>query len=74
MSDPASSGAARRQLRFAIFLQAMALLMMGGACVLRAAKIGFDPLTLILGVLAILIAVALTFTTRQLRQTGILHP
>jgi len=52
----------------------MALLMMGGACVLRAAKIGFDPLTLILGVLAILIAVALTFTTRQLRRTGILHP
>jgi hypothetical protein len=35
-------------------------------------KIGFDPLTIILGVFAILIAVALTFTTRQIRRSGIL--
>jgi hypothetical protein len=49
-----------------------ALLMMGGACILRAVKIGFDPLTIILGVFAILIAVALTFTTRQIRRSGIL--
>jgi 1,4-dihydroxy-2-naphthoate octaprenyltransferase len=68
LADPV----ARRQLRFAVFLQAMALLMMGGAAVLRAVKIGFDPLTIVLGVLAILIAVALAFTTRQLRRTGIL--
>jgi len=71
MSDT-SGAVARRQLRFAVFLQAMALLMMGGAAVLRAVKIGFDPLTIVLGVLAILIAVALAFTTRQLRRTGIL--
>lgn len=68
LADPA----ARRQLRFAVFLQAMALLMMGGATVLRAVKIGVDPLTLVLGVLALLIAVALAFTTRQLRRSGIL--
>jgi len=72
MADPASSAVARRQLRFAVFLQAMALVMMGGACALRAVKIGFDPLTLILGVLALLIAVALAFTARQMRRSGIL--
>lgn len=72
MTDPEASAVSRRQLRFAVFLQAMALLMMGGACILRAVKIGFDPLTIILGVLVILIAVSLTFTTRQIRRSGIL--
>ncbi|MEI8260248.1 MAG: hypothetical protein WCG77_01935 [Actinomycetes bacterium] len=68
MPDPS----VRRQLRFAIFLQSMALLMMGGACILRQVVIGFDGVTAILGIFALLIIAALVFTSRRLRQTGIL--
>jgi hypothetical protein len=66
--------AARRQLRFAVFLQAMALLMMGGAFVIRLVVIGVDVVTALLGLLALGIVAALVFTTRRLRQTGIIHP
>lgn len=68
MSDPA----ARRQLAFAVFLQAMALLMMGGACILRLVVIGVDLVTVVLALLATGIVVALVFTTRRLRRSGIL--
>ena len=63
---------ARRKLRFALFLQSMALLIMGGACILRLVVIGFDAVTAILGILALLIIAALIFTSRRLRQTGII--
>lgn len=64
--------AARRQLRFAVFLQAMALLMMGGAFVIRLVVIGVDAVTVVLGLLAVGIVAALVFTTRRLRQTAII--
>ena len=67
---PDSSG--RHQLRFALFLQSMALLMMGGACILRLTVVGFDGVTAVLGIFALLIIAALIFTSRRLQQTGIL--
>jgi hypothetical protein len=50
----------------------MALLMMGGACILRLAVVGFDGVTAVLGIFALLIIAALIFTSRRLQQTGIL--
>jgi hypothetical protein len=59
--------AARRQLRFSLFLQAFALLMMGGALVVRVTALGWDPVSAVLAVAVVLIAVAGVFTLRRLR-------
>ena len=67
---PANDGAMRRQLRFSLFLQGFAALMMGGAMVVRVVAIGWDGITLILLVAFILIIAALVYTTRRLRAMG----
>lgn len=67
---PADDGAMRRQLRFSLFLQGFAALMMGGAMVVRISAIGWDGITLILLVAFILIVAALVYTTRRLRAMG----
>ena len=73
MADPTPAGAAnpddtlRRQLRFSLFLQAFALLMMGVALVVRVTAIGWDAVTAVLAVAGVLIAVAGVFTLKRLR-------
>lgn len=59
--------AARRQLRFSLFLQAFALLMMGGALVVRVTALGWDAVAAVLAVAVVVIAVAGVFTLRRLR-------
>lgn len=59
--------AARRQLRFSLFLQGFALLMMGGALIVRASAIGWDAVTGILAVAVVVIVTAGVFTLRRLR-------
>jgi len=67
---PANDGAMRRQLRFSLFLQGFAALMMGGAMVVRVAVFGWDALTLILLAAFIIIVAALVYTTRRLMAIG----
>lgn len=59
--------AARRQLRFSLFLQAFALLMMGGALVVRVTALGWDAVAAVLTVAVVVIAVAGVLTLRRLR-------
>ncbi len=59
--------AARRQLRFSLFLQAFALLMMGGALVVRVTALGWDAVSAVLAVAVVVIVVAGVFTLRRLR-------
>jgi hypothetical protein len=59
--------AGRRQLRFALFLQAFALLMMGGALFVRASTFGWDLVTGILLLAVLIIATAAVFTVSRLR-------
>ena len=67
---PANDGALRRQLRFSLFLQGFAALMMGGAMVVRVLALGWDAVTMILLVAFILIVAALVYTTRRLQAMG----
>jgi hypothetical protein len=67
---PANDGAMRRQLRFSLFLQGFAALMMGGAMVVRVAVLGWDGITLILLIAFLLIVAALVYTTRRLTAMG----
>lgn len=59
--------AARRQLRFSLFLQGFALLMMGGALVVRVTALGWDAVSAVLAVAVVVIVVAGVFTLRRLR-------
>jgi hypothetical protein len=59
--------AARRQLRFSLFLQGFALLMMGGALVVRVSALGWDAVAAVLAVAVVLIVTAGVFTLRRLR-------
>lgn len=59
--------AARRQLRFSLFLQGFAALMMGGALAVRATAVGWDAVTGLLAVGLVIIAAAAVFTLRRLR-------
>ena len=65
--DPVLDDAARRQLRFSLFLQAFALLMMGGALVVRVTALGWDAVSAVLAVAVVVIVVAGVFTLRRLR-------
>jgi hypothetical protein len=60
--------ATRRQLRFSLFLQAFAVLMMGGALVVRATSIGWDAVTGIMLVAVVIILGAAGWTFRKLRE------
>jgi hypothetical protein len=59
--------AARRQLRFSLFLQSFAILMMGGALVVRATSVGWDAVTLVLAGGVVVIVAAAVFTLSRLR-------
>ncbi len=59
--------AARRQLRFSLFLQGFATLMMTVALVVRATAIGWDAVTLLLAGAVVAILAAAFYTLRRLR-------
>jgi hypothetical protein len=59
-TDP--DGALRRQLRFSLFLQGFAALMMGGAAVIRVVSFGWDTITVLLFLGCGLIVAAAFFT------------
>ncbi|MFZ4511754.1 MAG: hypothetical protein ACOYNJ_12420 [Candidatus Nanopelagicales bacterium] len=58
----------RRQLRFAFFLQVAGAALFGAAFVTRALALGFDPVTALLGLVALLIVGAAVFTRRKMRD------
>lgn len=58
----------RRLLRFSLFLQGFAFLMMGGALIVRASIIGWDTLTWVFAVLMLVIAGAALWTLGRLRN------
>ncbi|MBK9739589.1 MAG: hypothetical protein IPO93_08740 [Actinobacteria bacterium] len=62
-----SPASARRQLRFSLFLQAFAALMMGGAAVVRIVAFGWDVVTILLTLAFGLIIAAGAYTWRRLR-------
>lgn len=59
--------APRRQLRFSVFLQAFALLLLGGALVVRVGASGWDGVTAVFAVGVVVVVAALVFTVRHLR-------
>jgi hypothetical protein len=70
MSDGASytDASLRRTLRFSMFLQAFAALMMGAAAVVRAVSLGWDLVTVLLGLAFALILGAMAFTWGKLKD------
>jgi hypothetical protein len=70
MSDGASYNDAslRRTLRFSLFLQAFAALMMGVAAVVRTVSLGWDLVTVLLGLAFALILGAMAFTWGKLKN------
>jgi hypothetical protein len=60
--------AARRQLRFSLFLQAFAFLMLAGALIVRVASFGWDLVDVLLVVGLLLVSAAAVYTIRRLRQ------
>jgi hypothetical protein len=65
---PDPDGALRRQLRFSLFLQGFAAVMMGGAAVVRLVSFGVDALTIVLAVAFALILGAAFFTWTKLQS------
>jgi hypothetical protein len=59
--------ATRRQLRFSLFLQSFALLMLGGAAVVRVTSIGWDGVTLLFTAGVVLVVAVMAFTVSRLR-------
>ena len=74
MSDGFTDASARRQLRFSLFLQGFAALMMGGAAIVRLVAFGWDFLTALLALGFALIVAAGVFTWRRLQQIADNHP
>lgn len=66
-NGPGPDDALRRQLRFALFLQASGALLFGIACVVRAVALGVDIVTAIFGLVTILILAAVAVTAQKLR-------
>ncbi len=58
----------RRLLRFSLFLQGFALLMMGGALFVRVVSLGWDSVSLLLAALVIVIAAAAGWTWGRLKE------
>ena len=65
--QPNPDASLRRLLRFSLFLQGFAAVMMGGAMVVRSLAFGWDALTLLLGVAFALIVFAMVYTWRRLQ-------
>ena len=59
--------ATRRQLRFSLFLQSFAVLMMTVALVVRVTSFGWDAVSGVLAVAVVVILGALVWTVRRLR-------
>ncbi len=59
--------ATRRQLRFSLFLQGFALLMLGGALVVRIGASGWDGVSAVFALGVVVVVAALVFTVRHLR-------
>lgn len=69
MADaPDSSDSTRRTLRFSLFLQGFALLMMGGALIVRVTVLGWDAAALMFAALVVVIAGAMGWTVNRLRN------
>ncbi len=64
-----SDDATRRQLRFSLFLQGFAALMLGVALVVRATAIGWDAITGMFLVGLVVIALLGYATVRRLRAS-----
>lgn len=60
--------AAKRQLRFSLFLQGFALLFFLGAAIVRGMAAGIDVLTVIFAIGAVIAGTAFTLTLRYLRS------
>lgn len=60
--------AAKRQLRFSLFLQGFALLFFLGAAIVRGTAAGLDVLTVIFAIAAVLAGTIFTMTLRYLRS------
>lgn len=58
----------RRQLRFSLFLQGFAAVMMGGAAVVRLVAIGMDAITVVLLLACAGIVAAGAFTRSRLAR------
>jgi purine-cytosine permease-like protein len=65
-----SDDSERRQLRFALFLQGFALLMMGGALIVRVTALGPDLVSALLAIAVVVILAAIAFTWSRLRSHG----
>lgn len=59
--------AARRQLRFSLFLQGFAILMLGGAAVVRIGALGWDALSVVFLVGVGVVVGAFIWTLQRLR-------
>lgn len=57
----------RRMMRFSLFLQGFAFLMMGGAMIVRAALIGWDAVTFLFAGILVVIVGAIAWTLSRLR-------
>ena len=68
--QPNPDASLRRLLRFSLFLQGFAALMMGGATVVRAVAFGWDALTMVLAIAFALIVLALVYTWRRLQAVA----
>ncbi len=60
--------ATRRQLRFSVFLQAFAVLMLGTTAVVRLFAFGFDAVTAILIIALVVVIGAAVFTWRKMQS------
>lgn len=67
MADP-DNDSTRRTLRFSLFLQGFALLMMGGALIVRVTALGWDTVALFFAALVVVIAGAMGWTVNRLRN------
>lgn len=61
-----NDAAVRRQLRFALFLQAFAVLMLGATAVIRIVAFGFDAVSAVLLVAVLLVLGAGLYTLTRL--------
>ena len=59
--------ATRRQLRFSLFLQGFAALMLGGAAAVRVTSLGLDLVTLLFLVGLVVVIGAFVWTLQRLR-------
>lgn len=68
MSDEHADDALRRQLRFSLFLQSFAALMLTVALVVRLTAFGFDLVVLVLAVAVVLVLAAGVYTFTRMRR------